>query len=302
MRRQQMKNTMKGNIMLLICALIWGSAFVAQSEGMNYVEPFTYMAARYVLGGAVLIPFILISGKKSGEKVTYNRKMSFVSGLICGVILFAASAFQQFGIKYTSAGKAGFITALYIIIVPMIGFFLGRKTSPRVWICAAAALAGFYLLCVKEGFSVSAGDMLVLICAVLFSFHIMAVDSFNEKNADPVLMSCVQFFAVSALSAAAMLITEQPSWDSIISAAVPILYAGVLSSGVAYTLQAVGQKYTTPSAAAMLMSLESVFAAVFGWLLLHETLSVKELSGCAAVFAAVIAAQLPTEKRHNANS
>ncbi|MGN1088875.1 MAG: DMT family transporter [Huintestinicola sp.] len=300
-----MKNTMKGNIMLLICALIWGSAFVAQSEGMNYVEPFTYMAARYVLGGAVLIPFILISGRKNGEKVTYDRKMSFVGGLICGVILFAASAFQQFGIKYTSAGKAGFITALYIIIVPMIGFFLGRKTSPKVWICAAAALAGFYLLCVKEGFTVSAGDMLVLICAVLFSFHIMAVDGFNEKNADPVLMSCVQFFAVSALSAVGMLITEQPSWDSIISAAVPILYAGVLSSGVAYTLQAVGQKYTTPSAAAMLMSLESVFAAVFGCLLLHETLSGKELLGCAAVFAAVIAAQLPMEKRtkgHNANS
>lgn len=291
-----MKNTMKGNVMLLICALIWGSAFVAQSEGMNYVEPFTYMAARYILGGAVLIPFILISARKNGEKVTYDRKISFISGLICGVILFAASAFQQFGIKYTSAGKAGFITALYIIIVPIIGAFAGRKTSPKVWICAAAALAGFYLLSVKEGFSVSTGDMLVLICAVLFSFHIIAVDSFNGKNADPVLMSCVQFFAVSALSAAAMLITEQPSWKSIIDAAVPIVYAGVMSSGVAYTLQAVGQKYTTPAAAAMLMSLESVFAAVFGWLLLHEMLSGKELIGCAAVFAAVIAAQLPAKK------
>ncbi len=199
---------------------------------------------------------------------------------------------QQLGITMTTAGKAGFITALYVIIVPILGLVLHKRVKPRIWVCAVIALAGFYLLCVRESFSVGRGDLLVLCCALGFSVHIMVIDHFVTRGADPVMMSCIQFAVTALISVPLMLIFESPSLAAVYDARLTILYAGVLSSGVAYTLQIIAQKYAAPTAAALLMSLESVFAALSGWLILGETLSPPELAGCGLVFAAVVFAQL----------
>ena len=193
----------------------------------------------------------------------------------------------------TTAGKAGFITALYIVIVPLLGVFIKKKIPKITWLCAGIAVVGFYLLCVKEGFSVSAGDLLVLCCAFFFSIHIMVIDYFNGKQVDGVRMSCIQFLVAGLISLVLMLVFEQPSLENLWAAKGSILYAGVLSCGVAYTLQILGQRDTEPTTATLILSLESVFAALSGWALLHETLSFKELAGCALVFAAVILAQIP---------
>ncbi len=286
--------------MLLITALIWGTAFVAQSEGMRYVEPFTYNAMRTLLGGIVLIPIITafrICGKKehpTKEKVPL--KITVTGGIICGVILCIASSLQQSGISMTTAGKAGFITALYIVIVPLIELILHRRASLKVWVCVLLAAVGFYLLCIKEGFYVSKGDWLVLCCALFFAMHIMVIDHFNAKQADAMLMSCIQFFTAGTLMLICMFLFEAPSLENILNARYTILYAGIMSSGAAYTLQILGQRDTDPTSATMLMSLESVFAALSGWLLLHEALSAKEIAGCALVFIAVILAQLRLPK------
>ena len=295
-----MNKRISGSIMLLTTALIWGIAFVAQSDGMNYVEPFTYGAVRTLLGGVVLIPVIALF-RRSGGKKTQTAKSPFVKtnivgGICCGVMLFAASSLQQIGIKYTTAGKAGFITALYVIIVPMIELVFYRRSSLKIWLCTAAA-AGFYLLCINEGFTVSKGDLYVLASALFFALHIMTVDRFNKKAADGTVMSCIQFFTAGTLMLICMFIFEKPEISGIIAAWLPILYGGVMSCGVAYTLQIPGQRYTDPTVATLLMSLESVFAALAGALLLSETLSLKELSGCALVFAAVIAAQINFKRK-----
>lgn len=290
-----MKN-IKGSIMLLITAMIWGTAFVAQSEGMNYVEPFTYNAMRTLLGGLVLIPVILIfrAAEKSSHTPVkaFSVKETAVGGICCGVVLFIASAFQQAGIAQTTAGKAGFITALYIVIVPLLGIFMGRRIPLRMWLFVAIAVAGFRLLCIKDDSGISRGDLLVLICAVFFAVHIMVIDRFNGKSTDAMLMSCIQFFTAGILHFICMLIFEEPSVRAVFNAGYTILYAGIMSCGVAYTLQVVGQRYTAPTVATLLMSLESVFAALSGWLILHEKLSISELLGCVLVFAAVILAQL----------
>ncbi|MCQ2469164.1 MAG: DMT family transporter [Ruminococcus sp.] len=282
--------------MLLTASLIWGTAFVAQSEGMNYVEPFTYNAMRTLLGGFVLIPVILAfkaaERRKNTPKTQYSAKNTAVGGICCGVFLFIASSFQQAGIAGTTAGKAGFITALYILLVPIIGIFFRRKVPVRMWLFVVIAIIGFWLLCIKENFSISHGDVLVLICAVFFAGHIMVIDFFNSKNTDVMVMACIQFFTAGILMTAGMFLFEKPSAEGIISAKYTILYAGIMSSGVAYTLQMIGQRYTEPTAATLLMSLESVFAALSGWLILHEGFSVKEFTGCVLVFAAVILAQL----------
>lgn len=287
-----------GNIMLLITAMIWGSAFVAQSMGMDYVEPFTYNTVRSFVGALVLIPVIPVfraMRKKRGEK-PYNTKATLLGGVCCGLALFAASSLQQIGISMTTAGKAGFITALYIILVPILGFFLKKKTPKKIWLCAAVAIVGFYLLCIKSDFTLSKGDFYVLLCAVVFSVHILVIDYFIGKNTDGVMMSCVQFFVVGILSIPAMFIFETPTLENIFEARYAILYAGVLSSGVAYTLQIIGQRYTSSTVATLIMSLESVFAALSGWLVLHEQMSLKEFIGCVLVFAAVIFAQLPSRE------
>lgn len=290
-----MKSKLRGNFLLLITALIWGTAFVAQSEGMNYVEPFTYNAVRTLLGGITLLPVLAVFRRKgtvAEKRNTASVKVSIKGGILCGLVLFAASSFQQWGLTITTAGKAGFITALYIIIVPLIELVVYRRSSVLVWICAAIAAAGFWLLCIKEGFSLGKGDGLVLCCAFFFAVHIMVIDFFCEKKCDGILMSCIQFFTAGILMTICMFIFEKPDLNCILDAKYTILYAGIMSSGVAYTLQIIGQKSTDPTSATLIMSLESVFAALSGWIILHEQLSLKELSGCLLVFFAVILIQL----------
>lgn len=295
-----MSKKMRGNLILLLTALIWGTAFVAQSAGMEHVQPFTYNGVRTLIGGLVLIPVIFLfdrlkpaDQRPSPDEQKEIRRNSLIGGAACGVVLCVASSFQQFGISMTTAGKAGFITALYIVIVPLLGVFIKKKIPKITWLCVGIAVVGFYLLCVKEGFSVSAGDLLVLCCAFFFSIHIMVIDYFNGKQVDGVRMSCIQFLVAGLISLVLMLVFEQPSLENLWAAKGSILYAGVLSCGVAYTLQILGQRDTEPTTATLILSLESVFAALSGWALLHETLTFKELAGCALVFAAVILAQIP---------
>ncbi len=299
------RHRLRGNIMLLMTAAIWGLAFVAQSDGMNYVGPFTYNACRTLLGGFVLIPVIallrLLPDKPGEKRENAPLKTTVTGGVICGLIFTVAGMLQQYGIKYTTAGKAGFITALYIIIVPVYGFILYRRTSLKAWVCCFIAVAGFYLLCINEGFIVSFGDLLVLACAFFFAAHIMVIDRFNAKNVNGPLMSCIQFFTAGTIMLICMFVFEKPSVEEISAAWLPILYGGVMSCGAAYTLQIIGQRYTEPTAATLLMSLESVFAALSGWLLLNESLSVKELAGCVLVFIAVIAAQINITFRKKTN-
>lgn len=291
-----MTKNFKGSIMLLITSIIWGTAFVAQSEGMSYVEPFTYNAMRTLLGGVVLIPIMILfrfSDKRNGkEKSSCSLKNTVIGGICCGIALFIASSFQQAGIAQTTAGKAGFVTALYIVIVPMVGIFLHKKMPLRMWLFIAIALAGFWLLCIKQDIGISSGDLLVFFGAIFFAVHITVIDYFNQKNTDGVLMSCIQFFTAGLFMLICMFIFEKPTIPNIMGAGGTILYAGILSCGVAYTLQILGQKHTNPTLATMLMSLESVFAALSGWLILGEKLSIKEFIGCVLIFAAVILAQL----------
>lgn len=291
--------------MLLLAAFIWGSAFVAQSVGMDYVEPFTFNFVRNIVGGLVLIPCICLlrnrSEREAAEslrdtKVPSDKRTLLIGGMSCGVILCLASNMQQIGIQYTSVGKAGFITALYIVIVPVIGIFFRHRCGWMVWVSVAIALVGFYLLCMAGGFSLERGDTYLLICALLFSVHILVIDHFSPM-VDGVKMSCIQFFTCGMLSGIAMLIAESPDVKSILAAWMPILYAGVFSSGVAYTLQIVGQKNYNPTVATLLLSLESVFSALTGWVVLHQKLSARELSGCVLIFLAVILAQLPEREK-----
>ena len=296
---------MKNNVMLLLTALIWGYAFVAQSVGMDYVGPFTFNCVRCILGSIILIPVIfLMDGlkKRSGmeeeamKKARGNGRMLLTGGICCGVILAVASSFQQFGLLYTTVGKAGFITAMYIILVPLLGIFAGKKEGLRIGISVVIAVAGLYLLCMTESLRLEAGDILVLLCAVVFSFHIMVIDHFSPL-VDGVKMSCIQFLTCGILCGICMFLFEAPKLSMILAAWKPVLYAGVMSCGVAYTLQIVGQKGMNPTVASLIMSLESVISVLAGFVLLHEVLSRRELFGCVLMFAAIILAQLPERKR-----
>ena len=286
-----------GNLMLILTALIWGSSFVAQSVGMDYIGPFTFNAIRCIIGGIVLIPIILIMGKvKKESKNKNNNKQLILGGILCGIALFTGSTLQQFGIYFTSVVKAGFITALYIVLVPILGIFFKKKVSLKIWLSVLISMIGLYLLCITENFSIGKGDLLVLFCAFFFAIHILLIDYFSPK-VNGVKMSCIQFFVAGIISVLPMAFFENPTINSILSAWAPILYAGVLSCGVAYTLQIVAQKNTDPTVASLLLSLESVFAVISGWFILSESLSFKELTGCALVFIAIILAQLPNNER-----
>lgn len=283
-----------GNILLLITAIIWGSAFVAQSVG-NSIGPFTFQSLRSFIGGIVLLPYIFIKDrieKKNGTYIKKNNKILLKGGIICGIALCLASCFQQIGIGYTTVGKAGFITALYILIVPILGLFMKKNIKPKIWFCVAVAVAGLYLLCMNEKFILSKGDTLVFICAVLFSLHIIIIDKVAPVT-DGVKLACIQFFVTGIISAIPMIIFEHPNISSIISVLIPILYAGALSSGVGYTLQIIGQKYTKPTVASMIMSLESVFAVIAAAVILKQFPTSRELIGCTLMFLAIIIAQLP---------
>ena len=295
----------RSNGMLILTALIWGVAFVAQSVG-THIGSFTFNAVRNLIGCIVLLPCIFlldrIGGRKQEEtnqlpeeKKKSSRKL-LLGGICCGTALAVASSLQQFGLVYTTVGKAGFITALYIVIVPILGIFFRKRVSLLVWLSVLMAVAGMYLLCITEGFSIGTGDLLVLASAFCFSIHILVIDYF-ARFVDGVRMSCIQFLTCGVLCAIPALIWEQPQVSDIISAWLPILYAGVLSCGVAYTLQIVAQKHTSPVVASLLLSLESVFAVLAGWIILGEQLSPRELIGCALVFCAILLAQLPDFRR-----
>ena len=284
-----MNKNLKGSIMLLITAIIWGFAFVAQSVGIDTVGPFAFNGIRSVIGGLVLIPVILIMNKGNLKKVI--TKDALIGGLCCGACLFVASTFQQWGIMGSTVGKASFITALYVVIVPILGLFVGKKISVKIVISVVVSLVGLYLLCMKDSFAMSRGDLLLLACAFFFSIHILVIDHFSPK-ADGVVISCIQFFVCGILCLIAMAFTEHPTWEMIYEGRTAILYAGVLSCGVAYTLQVVFQKDVDPSSASLILCLESVFGAIGGWLLLGQTLSQREIIGCLMMFAAIVLAQL----------
>ena len=309
MKKQQIP--LKNSLILLLTATIWGIAFVAQSEGGEAVGPLTFNATRNIIGSLVLILVILLLNKINPQSNSadfaesvrqpmasscsnpFSRNKTLIAGgIICGICLCLASNFQQFGIQYTTVGKAGFITACYIVIVPIIGIFLKKKCSPFIWTAVVMALVGLYLLCITDGFSIGLGDILVLVCAFLFSLHILVIDYFSPK-ADGVKLSCIQFLVCGILSMIPALILEHPQISSILTAWLPILYAGVMSCGVAYTLQIVGQKNVNPTVASLILSLESCISVLAGWVILGQKLSAKELLGCVIMFAAIILAQLP---------
>ena len=284
---------------LLVCAAIWGSAFVAQSVGAEYVGAFTFLAVRNWIAVVFLIPVIFVRDtilKKRGRPSVRpanrtQRRFLLMGGAACGFFLCAASAFQQVGIRYTTTAKAGFITALYVVIVPILSVFFGKGVKSRIWACVALAVLGLYLLCMRGELSLSFGDGVVLVCAFLFACQIMTVDYFAPQ-VDTVRLSQTQFLVTALLSTVCMFFFEDLSSDSLIRALPSIAYAGVMSSGVAYTLQIIGQQNLNPAIASITMSLESVFAALAGWIVLGQSMTVRELAGCVLMFAAIILAQL----------
>ena len=288
---------MKNNILLVLTALIWGCAFVAQSVGMDYVGPFTFNMARFLIGAIVLLPVIWFMDRqrKTGAEKGAGQKTLIIGGICCGIALAVASTLQQWGILFTTVGKAGFITAMYIVIVPLLGIFIGKKVRPLIIGCVAIAVVGFYFLCMTESLRLGLGDFLVLLCAIAFSIHILVIDHFSPK-VDGVKMSAIQFLTAAIISAVPTLLWEQPVFTEILQAWQPVLYAGVMSCGVAYTLQIIAQKNADPTVASLLLSLESVFSVLAGWVLLGQELSLKELFGCVLIFCAIILAQLPEKK------
>ena len=292
------KFSLKSSLLLFLAAFIWGVAFVAQSVGMDYMGPLTFNGARFLMGSLVLLPFVLVrrkQNKKTGKEPA-RLKTTIVGGVCCGLALCSAALFQQYGIMYTTVGKAGFITTLYIILVPFFGIFLKKRISGKVWIGAVIAAAGMYLLCMSERLALSRGDTLVFICAILFSVHILVIDHFSPM-ADGVELSCIQFLTAGVIGSIGAILFEQLTLKCLIDGIIPLAYAGILSSGVAYTLQVVGQKDMDPTVASLILSMESVFSALAGWVILHQKLSGRELFGCVLVFMAVILVQLP-EKKH----
>lgn len=300
--------------LLLLTAVIWGVAFVAQSVGMEYIGPFTFNAARNLIGALVLLPYIALQGrgvkKKAGadsaagqpcrgreeRTAAWRDKTLITGGICCGVLLFVAGNLQQIGILYTTVGKAGFITAMYIVLVPALGIFLKRRAGLRIWIAVMIAVGGLYLLCMTGGgFSVQKGDLFVLACAFAFSFHILTIDYFAPR-VDGVRMACIQFFVCALLSAVCMFVFEKPELQQLLAAWLPVLYAGVLSCGVAYTLQIVGQRGMDPTVASLILSLESVISVIAGWLILGQELSMRERLGCVLMFVAIVLVQLPQKR------
>lgn len=292
---------LRGGAMLMLTALIWGTAFVAQSVGMDYLGPCAFTAVRNFIGCVALLPVIALASRlRSGAQPEEaapapGKKALFGWGAACGLLLGGATLLQQAGMQTASAGKAGFLTALYIVIVPVLGIFLGRRPGLKVWIGVVLALVGAYLLSVKGGAGIASGDLLVIASAVVFSLHILVIDSV-PAGVDGVRLSCVQFLVAGVFALVLALFLESFTWRDILSAWVPLLYTGVVSSGVGYTLQILGQRTVNPTVASLILSLESVFAALAGWAILGQALSLRELFGCALVFVAVILAQLPSKK------
>ena len=319
MKAQVKTHKLRNTFFLFLTAMIWGAAFVAQSVSMDYIGPFTFICLRSVIGGLFLIPVIIVLDgirKKSQnesadvvnsenilhieteekQRLSWKNKQLIEGGIVCGIFLFFANCFQQTGIQYTTVGKAGFITTFYIIIVPLIGLFFKKYCGILTWIGVVIALAGLYFLCITQKLTIQRGDALILCCSVLYAGQILAIDHYNPF-VDGVKMSCIQFLTGGILGAVFMLLFENPSIAMILSAAGPILNTGIMSTGVGYTLQIVGQKGLNPTVAALILSLESVFSALSGYLFLHQVLTTRELIGCALMFIAIVLAQLPDIRR-----
>lgn len=290
------KQNWLANLSLLLAAFIWGIAFSAQSVGMDYLGPFTFNGIRFIIGGIVLIPVIFIMKKARHDEAVHDKnyyKKLVRAGIICGLFLGCASSLQQMGLMYTAAGKAGFITALYVIMVPIFGLFLRKKPSFILWISVGMAVVGMYFLCISGSVELNRGDLLVFICAILYTFHIMAIDRLSP-GLDGVALSCIQFFTAGIFSSLIVPFTgEVITAQAIKGCLIPLLYTGIFSSGVAFTLQVLGQQKTSPVMASLLLSLESVFAAVMAWIILGQAMSAREIFGGALCFAAVVLAQLP---------
>lgn len=311
MKNRQIRNS----LLLVLTALIWGSAFVAQRKGGDVVGPFTFNGIRSFIGSAVLVPVILVLNRvKPSEKIPKTRAektVLWVGGACCGTILFLASSAQQLGMYMgTSAGKAGFLTACYILLVPILSLFLKKKCGWNIWVGMGITVIGLYLLCMTDSLRFQASDLMVLLCALLFAVHILVIDYFSPL-VDGVRLSCIQFLVCGILSMIPMFFVEmQHSLSGIVvwaqnlqslDAWIPILYAGILSCGVGYTLQIIGQNGLNPTLASMLMSLESVFSVLAGWLILQEKMELRQLGGCALIFAAILLAQMPVDKFRKKN-
>ena len=320
MKAQVKTHKLRNTFFLFLTAMIWGAAFVAQSVSMDYIGPFTFICLRSVIGGLFLIPVIIVLDgirKKSQnesadvvssentlhnivteerQRLSWKNKQLIEGGIVCGIFLFFANCFQQTGIQYTTVGKAGFITTFYIIIVPLIGLFFKKYCGILTWISVVIALTGLYFLCITQKLTIQRGDALILCCSVLYAGQILAIDHYNPF-VDGVKMSCIQFLTGGVLGAVFMFLFENPSIAMILSAAGPILYTGIMSTGVGYTLQIVGQKGLNPTVAALILSLESVFSALSGYLFLHQLLTTRELIGCALMFISIVLAQLPDIRR-----
>lgn len=288
------------NTLLLITAIIWGSAFVAQKEGMNYVSPFTFNFARFALSTLVLLPVVYFMEKAEQSKrkntsyipEVYDKKTFFIASLVCGTFLFAGSSLQQFGLIFTTAGKSAFITTLYILLVPIFGLFFGHRINGLAWIAVIFGTVGLYFLCITESFTIGKGDFIVLIGAFFWTSHVLSIDRFLPK-VNGVRLAMAQFAVCGLWSLIAAFLFETPNWQAIYAAGIPILYAGIMSGGVGYTFQILGQKYTTPTVASLLMSMESVFAVIAGYFLLNEIMTGREFFGSILMFIAIIISQIP---------
>ncbi len=297
------KKQLLGSILLLLAAFVWGVAFVAQTEGMEHVGPFTFQGSRFVIAVIVLIPVMLITDsikKKQGTYIPLTKEQKsyhIKGGIVCGIVLTVAANIQQIALQYTTPGKGGFITAMYILFVPLAGIFLKKKVSLKVWIGVVVAVAGLYFLCINESLAVNKGDALLLLCAVGFTVHIIVIDKFSP-NCDGIRLSIVQFITAGIISVIIMLIVEKPQISDLLAAWLPIAYAGALSCAGGYTLQIIGQKYSTnPTVASLLMSLESVFSVLAQMVILRNIPSSKEFIGCILMFGSIILAQLPDKKK-----
>jgi len=292
-----MNKNLKGSLILILCAFIWGMAFSAQSTATNFIGPFTFVFLRSLITSIVLFAvYPLFRSHNDENKKIYPTKRYILLGAVLGVILFGACALQQAGIAYTTAAKSGFITALYIVLIPIIGLFMGKRIGGQVWIGVVISLIGMCLLCLKDDLSINIGDVITLGCAFVFSFHIIVIDKY-AGGMNSVLLSAIQFGAGAICALPFMLIAETPTWSGILSCWTSILYAAVCSGAIGYTLQMVGQKYAEPTLASLLMCLESVFAALGGWILLGESLAAREMLGCLLMLSASVIAQLPEKKK-----
>ncbi len=283
----------RADLLMLLAAAIWGFAFVAQREGMETMGPFLFNTARFFIGTVFLLPIVWYLSKKkkvSADKETSTKKL-WIAGIVAGLFLFTASSFQQVGIQYTTAGKAGFITGLYIFFVPLIGIFFGQRTGSGTWLGAFIAVIGLYLLSINEDFSIARGDLLQLICAVFFAAHVLVI-GYVAKRMDPLKLSLIQYFVSGVLSFFIAIAIEVITWQMIVDTAIPLIYAGIMSIGVGYTLQVVAQQHAKSSHAAIILGLEGAFAVLGGWLILDENLSTRGMIGCVLMLSGMFLSQL----------